>query len=174
MKGPLTLVVGGKPKEFWASLCDWKLALWSDREQQEDGVGSAYIVIPINRYHFVQAVHSIIVRTRNLSFPSDTRIEDKSDAGSLTITNASGKRPMSFEFRFDKNNSENLHSWLVRLIQHAGDHRRWKEAATTRMEVASTKEEENNGDEPLMPPSHKRTLRRTRSKLVELYNETGN
>ena len=36
----------------------------------------------------------------------------------------------SWRFRFE--DKENLHRWLIHLIQHAADHRRWKQVAEKR------------------------------------------
>ena len=52
--------------------------------------------------------------------------------------------------------------WLAHLYQHACDQRRWKQAAQHKMEVLS----------PDMKPSLARSVGRTRSKLVLMYNET--
>jgi hypothetical protein len=128
----------GQTTELWAALSDWKLSLWTERERQEEA--NAFLVIPINR---------------------DTRIEDEGH-DTLTIIN----RKIPFEFHFE--DKENLHNWLVHLIQHAADHRRWKEAASTRMEVLSPKNMLEGA------PTMGRPLKRTRSKLVMLYNEAGN
>ena len=54
------------------------------------------------------------------------------------------------------------HNWLVHLLQHAQDHRRWKQVAESRMDVYSPKANMSEG----------RPFKRTRSKLVLLYNET--
>ncbi len=102
-------------------------------------------------------------------------------------------------------------SWLVHLLQHAADHRRWKSVATNKMDVYSPgggnrnktssssliswnleptpssfvkPEKEVTFQFPRMssfnPSSAKRqkreakkSFRRTRSKLVLLYNQTG-
>jgi len=128
---------GKGAQSLWGSLSDWKLNLWTDRKLQDSA--SPYLVIPINR---------------------DTRIED-SRSNTLTVTN----KKIPFQFNFE--DTENLHKWLVHLIQHAADHRRWKGAATTRMEVLSPRDEE-------MTRTLSRPMKRTRSKLVMMYNEAGN
>ena len=81
------------------------------------------------------------------SFPSDDRY--------LSITN----KKISWLFTFE--DKEQLHNWLVHLIQHAADHRSWKQAASRRMRVLS----------PQAVQTEKRTFKRTRSKLVMLYND---
>lgn len=75
----------------------------------------------------------------------------------MTLNNTS----KTWEFYFE--DKENLHVWLIHLIQHAADHRRWKQVAEEKMEVFSPKAEE----------IVKRSVKRTKSKLVLLYNETG-
>jgi len=57
---------------------------------------------------------------------------------------------------------ENKVMWLSHLYQHACDQKRWKMAAQDKMEVLS----------PDAGPSVARSMGRTRSKLVLLYNET--
>lgn len=52
--------------------------------------------------------------------------------------------------------------WLAHLYQHACDQRRWRQAAQHKMEVLS----------PDMKPGLARSVGRTRSKLVLMYNET--
>ena len=139
LSGPLSLKGkdGKVAHSLWGSLSDWKLSLWTHHKLQNSGV--PFLVIPINR---------------------DTRIGDSGDR-SLTVTN----KKIPFEFDFE--DKENLHKWLVHLIQHAADHRRWKGAATTRMEVLSPRNEERT-------MALSRPLKRTRSNLVMMYNEAGN
>ena len=90
---------------------------------------------------------------------------------------------------------ENKEKWVIHLLQHAADHRRWKKAATTKMEVfspakamikdRSTSSLGNN--EPLYErvtlKTHTLTrkatvkktksFKRTRSKLALIYKQTG-
>ena len=139
LSGPLSLKGknGKSAHSLWGSLFDWKLSLWTEKKLQDSG--SPFLVIPINR---------------------DTRIED---AGDHTLIVINKKIPFEFDFE-DK---ENLHKWLVHLLQHAADHRRWKGAATTRMEVLSPRNEERT-------MTLSRPMKRTRSNLVMMYNEAGN
>lgn len=139
LSGPLCLKgkSGKAAHSLWGSLFDWKLSLWTDKNFLDSG--SSFLVIPINR---------------------DTRIEDSGDH-TLTVTN----KKIPFEFDFE--DKDNLHKWLVHLIQHAADHRRWKGAATTRMEVLSPRNEERT-------MALSRPMKRTRSNLVMMYNEAGN
>ena len=95
-------------------------------------------------------------------------------------------------FDGDKENKEN---WVIHLLQHAADHRRWKKAATTKMEILSpakalgkdrsTSSLGNN--EPLYERVTLKTntltrratvkktksFKRTRSKLALIYSQTG-
>lgn len=73
----------------------------------------------------------------------------------LSIAN----KKIRWEFVFE--DKENLHNWLIHLIQHAQDHRRWKQAAEQRMLVYS----------PQNVTVQRRPFKRTRSKLVMLYND---
>lgn len=78
----------------------------------------------------------------------------------LTIKNS-----VTWEFCFE--DKENLTSWLIHLIQHAADHRRWKQAATEKMEVLEPKHVAREA-------TLRKPYKRTRSKLVLLYNDHGN
>ena len=120
-----------------AALLDWKLALWNDQAHRDSARAPA-LEIPINR---------------------ETRIEDQSP-DTLTIANSE-----KLQWRFHFEDKENLYHWFVHLVQHANDHRRWKHAATERMEVLSPK---NVARDPTM-----RTMTRTRSKLMRLYDQIG-
>ncbi len=90
---------------MWASLLDWRLRLWTDRAQAESA-RAPFDAAPVNR---------------------DTRIEEVGD-DVLSLT-TSGR---AWRFRFPAEDKENMHRWLVHLIQHAADHRRWKQAAENR------------------------------------------
>jgi hypothetical protein len=75
----------------------------------------------------------------------------------LVVANAS----VCWEFFFE--DKENLHLWLVHLLQHAGDHRRWKTAAVERMQILSPQHDQDAS----------KRMRRTRSKLMLLYDQAG-
>ena len=95
-------------------------------------------------------------------------------------------------FNGEKENKEN---WVIHLLQHAADHRRWKKVAVQKMEVfspakgiqkdRSTSSLGNN--EPLYERvtfktsaltrnatvKKTKSFKRTRSKLALIYNQTG-
>ena len=95
-------------------------------------------------------------------------------------------------FEGDKENKEN---WVIHLLQHAADHRRWKKAAITKMEVfspakAMIKDRSTSSlgkNEPLYERVTLKTntltrkatvkktksFKRTRSKLALIYKQTG-
>lgn len=58
------------------------------------------------------------------------------------------------------------------LLQHAADHRRWKTASTQKLTLGSRSEVDLN-PKASKKPRYTKSFKRTRSKLVMLYNETG-
>lgn len=65
-------------------------------------------------------------------------------------------------------------------MQHAADHRRWKIAATKRLALGSLAEvglyTTNDSEQPSRShkkPRYTKSFKRTRSKLVILYNQAG-
>ncbi len=58
------------------------------------------------------------------------------------------------------------------LLQHAADHRRWKGAASKKMKLGSIRDLEVSTN-PSKKSKYTKSFKRTRSKLVMLYNETG-
>ena len=65
-------------------------------------------------------------------------------------------------------------------MQHAADHRRWKIAATKRLALGSLAEVDlyttNDSEQPIRShkkPRYTKSFKRTRSKLVILYNQAG-
>ena len=66
-------------------------------------------------------------------------------------------------------------------MQHAADHRRWKIAATKRLALGSLAEVDlysstNDSEQPSRShkkPRYTKSFKRTRSKLVILYNQAG-
>ena len=120
----------------------------------------------------------------------------------ITITNSMDEEANDFKssnsmtwkliFDGDKENKEN---WVIHLLQHAADHRRWKKAATTKMEILSpakamAKDRSTSSlgnNEPLYERVTLKTntltrratvkktksFKRTRSKLALIYNQTG-
>lgn len=132
LSGILTMRRNGKLREMWSSLIDWKLCLWKDKSNK-DAARMPDLEIPVTR---------------------NTQIQDSGD-DILSIAN----KKIRWEFVFE--DKENLHNWLIHLIQHAQDHRRWKQAAEQRMLVYS----------PQNVTVQRRPFKRTRSKLVMLYND---
>ena len=57
------------------------------------------------------------------------------------------------------------------LLQHAADHRRWKNAAIVKLRLGSLAESEVGN--AAKKPRYTKSMKRTRSKLHTLYNETG-
>ena len=135
--GPLVISKHGKTKNVWGSLLDWKLSLWNDKSQK-DSARHPLVEIPIIR---------------------ETSLEEDRKESSLKITN----NKFRWEFKFD--DEERMKNWFMHLSQHAADHRRWKQAATKKMEVLDP--DDLNGHVT-------KTFNRTRSKLVLLYNNIGN
>ena len=120
----------------------------------------------------------------------------------ITITNSmdedgndfKSSNSMTWHLVFD-GDKENKENWVIHLLQHAADHRRWKKAAITKMEIfspakglakdRSTSSLGNN--EPLYERVTLKTntltrratvkktksFKRTRSKLALIYNQTG-
>ncbi len=134
-----------KTQAVWASLMNWGLRLWTDRSQAE-AARAPFDTVPVDR---------------------DTRIEEIGDAG-LSLTSGGDEddvdaKACGLSWRFHFEDKENLHRWLVLLLQHASDHRRWKQVAESRMDVYSPRTEDNGEG---------RAMKRTRSKLVLLYNQT--
>ena len=136
-KGPPTIHDFSQPKQFFASLMDWKLSLWTCKEQKESA-RKALVSIPVTR---------------------DTCILEE-NSNCLTITNENCTWKVDFEQK----------SWLMALLQHAADHRRWKIAATKKLNLGSRAEISQNASKR---PRYTKSFKRTRSKLVMLYNETG-
>lgn len=65
-------------------------------------------------------------------------------------------------------------------MQHAADHRRWKNAATKKLALGSLAEVDtlpvsSNDPQGKAPkrPRYTKSFKRTRSKLVMLYNQAG-
>jgi hypothetical protein len=65
------------------------------------------------------------------------------------------------------------------LLQHAADHRRWKIAATAKLQLGSLAEVDVHEADPQAQskgpkrPRYTKSFKRTRSKLVMLYNQAG-
>lgn len=59
------------------------------------------------------------------------------------------------------------------LLQHAADHRRWKTASTQKLTLGSRSEVDLSSNKASKKPRYTKSFKRTRSKLVMLYNETG-
>ena len=57
------------------------------------------------------------------------------------------------------------------LLQHAADHRRWKNAAMKKLALGSLAEIEAGN--AAKKPRYTKSFKRTRSKLHMLYNQTG-
>lgn len=127
--------IAGWQEGWWARLMDWKLCLWTGVE-------------------LYQAARSPV---RQVRVDQDTKIRDH-DEETFSIENI-GEEPAEFKC-VDK---ENKVMWLAHLYQHACDHRRWRQAAQTKMEILSP---------DCKPISASRSINRTRSKLFLLYNET--
>lgn len=213
-----------KTELFWARLMDWKLSLWSDEQEVDEG-GQPLMEIPINRDTCIleEANETILVinhekdeesnqvtsrlRPKSVSFRSSVVLKKMNWQISFVNSNQTKENsdPQSKELSKDE-----YDSWLVHLLQHAADHRRWKVAATSKMELyspgATNKKSASslvhwNIDPPAYQPEArperdgpfqfprmssfnpssakrqkreaKKSFRRTRSKLVLLYNETG-
>ena len=130
--------VGGRWQEdCWVRLMDWKLSLWSGVDQYEAARSP-----------------SRIVRVDQETIIKDG---DSKEGNVFTVENYGEER-----VEFLCPTKENKVMWLAHLYQHACDQKRWKMAATHKMEVLS----------PDAGPSVARNMGRTRSKLVLLYNET--
>lgn len=128
--------IAGWQEGWWARLMDWKLCMWTGVEQY-------------------QAARSPV---RQVRVDQDTKIRDHQDGETFSIENI-GEEPAEFKC-VDK---ENKVMWLAHLYQHACDHRRWRQAAQTKMEILSP---------DTKPITQSRSINRTRSKLFLLYNET--
>ena len=124
-------------EDCWVRLMDWKLSLWSGVDQYE-------------------AARS---PSRQLRIDQETIIKDgdNKEGNVFTVENYGEVR-----VEFMCPTKENKVMWLNHLYQHACDQKRWKLAATNKMEILS----------PDSGPAVARSLGRTRSKLVLLYNET--
>ena len=90
---------------------------------------------------------------------------------------------------------ENKEAWVIHLLQHAADHRRWKKAAIAKMEIFSPakgmKKDRSasslGNNEPLYERitfktntltrkatvKKTKSFKRTKSKLALIYNQTG-
>jgi len=97
--------------------------------------------------------------SRTVKVEQETIIKDGegSDGNVFTIENYGESK---VEFKCPTKESKVM--WLAHLYQHACDQKRWRQAAQHKMEVLS----------PDMRPSLARSVGRTRSKLVLMYNET--
>jgi len=94
--------------------------------------------------------------SKQIRIDQDTRIKDEGDF--FTVENY-GEGMIEFKCE-DK---EKKVMWLAHLYQHACDHKRWKSASQEKMEVLSP---------DTKPVVRTKSMCRTRSKLVLLYNET--
>jgi len=93
--------------------------------------------------------------SKQIRIDQETRIRDEGEL--FTVENyADG----IIEFKCAT--KEDKVMWLAHLYQHACDHKRWKSASQQKMEVLS----------PDTKPIRTKSMCRTRSKLVLLYNET--
>lgn len=94
--------------------------------------------------------------SKQIKIDSDTTIRD--EGGIFTVENyGDGIIELKCESKEDKV------MWLAHLYQHACDHKRWKLASQQKMEVLSP---------DTVPVQRSKSMYRTRSKLVLLYNET--
>jgi len=94
--------------------------------------------------------------SKQIRIDQDTTIRDEGDT--FTVENyGEGIILFKCESREDKV------MWLAHLYQHACDHKRWKAASQKKMEVLSP---------DTKPVQRSKSICRTRSKLVLLYNET--
>ena len=139
VSGALELLAMQTRTRLWASLSNWRLSLWTDKSLKDAG-RRAYLIIDVTRESAI------------------------SDRGKDTLTITNRGRPWTFVFEEE----ENLHHWLVHLLQHAADHRRWKQAAVERMTVYSPTKATQSGES-----SGSRTMKRTKSHLVRIYNQAG-
>ncbi len=109
LSGPLSLARPSdeNPRQtqtVFASLLNWRLRLWTSREQR-DSARAPFDSIAVDR---------------------DTGITEEGD-DVIKLAEEGGKE---LEFRFEEEGDK--HRWLVHLIQHAADHRRWKQVAQNR------------------------------------------
>ncbi|XP_023347091.1 rhotekin-2 [Eurytemora carolleeae] len=93
--------------------------------------------------------------SKQIRIDQETTIRDEGDI--FTVENYGDG---IIEFKCE--NKEMKVMWLAHLYQHACDHKRWKLASQQKMEVLS----------PDTKPIRTKSMCRTRSKLVLLYNET--
>ena len=67
--------------------------------------------------------------------------------------------------------------WSTALMQHAADHRRWKNAASKKLVLGSLvgvdTYSDPNDQRTSKRPRYTKSFKRTRSKLVMLYNQAG-
>jgi len=123
--------------DCWVRLMDWKLSLWSGVDQYEQARSAS--------------------RTVRVDQESIIKDGEGTEGTVFTVENyGEGK------VEFLCPTKENKVMWLATLYQHACDQKRWRQAATHKMEVLS----------PDTGPAIARSIGRTRSKLVLLYNET--
>jgi len=141
LKGPTSIQDFSVKRQVFATLIDWKLSVWSCKDQK-DSARKAMVSIPVTR---------------------DTCIlEDSEDC--ITITNGSCTWIVNPE-------KDVKQKWLMNLLQHAADHRRWKTAALKKLALGSLSEIDTKNT--AKKPRYTKSFKRTRSKLHMLYNETG-
>ena len=144
------VVMNGTPslsnKLVFASLMDWRLSLWNNRDQKE-AARRPLLQIPINR---------------------DTCVLESEDSV-ISITNETNT------WTLDPERSEDKSRWLMALLQHAADHRRWKIAASQKLPLGASSEVDlaENGQQSRKRPRYTKSFKRTRSKLFMLYNQAG-
>lgn len=133
-------------KEMYGTLMDWKLSIWNTKEQKDAARKPVY-VIPISR---------------------DTCILENDDS-SVSITNETETWIIQLE------SSDHKDKWLMCLLQHAADHRRWKIAASKRLPLGALNEirVSDRGQVQKRPAKYTKSFKRTRSKLFMLYNQAG-
>ena len=133
-------------KLVFASLMNWRLSLWSSRDQKE-AARRPFLQIPINR---------------------DTCVLEAEDSA-ISITNEASTWTIEPELSEDKSR------WLMALFQHAADHRRWKVAATQKLPLGASNEVNLSETvaQSRKRPRYAKSFKRTRSKLFMLYNQAG-
>lgn len=129
--------LGRWQEDCWCRLMDWKLSLWTSVDQYQEARSPGRVI----------------------RVDQETTIKDGSSeqADTFTLENY-GEEVVEFKCP----TKEKKAMWLAHLYQHACDQRRWRQAATEKMEVFS----------PDTRPANPRTVGRTRSKLLLHYNET--
>jgi len=108
-------------QRVWASLKDWQLQLWTDKEAKDRG-DRPFDRAPVDRDTRIEE------RGKEKNAVTDFQCESLNSDDTLLLHHEEENKSWTFYFE-DK---ENLHHWLVHLMQHAGDHRRWKDVATKR------------------------------------------